>query len=473
MQDRYQVILLGDKGSGKTSVVMRTQTDSSFDEDVKYTVGYDDYKTQNYTVNKQTYQLRLREYSGAIRYQESVKLSILDNEELKKTKAFSIMFDLTSQKSFEYASNTIKWLETNAPNIPIILVGTKSDKQPHAVTRDDIKKEFFKKYTYVETSAKEDRGINLLMETIIETIVLHENENENDNKGEISLLNENENDLFANKKTQLQHRTPAQRFGRGVGISLLVIAGVFILAAAAYLLLPAAAGAFMVSAGLVVAKGLSFTALITALQATSTFVIAATLGLMAATGVAALAVIGNLANAVSLFATKKEPYTFLKDSKHKDEDVDHTNEVNANPYSSGIFKSQLLLMSVPMNYFSNKDKMKQAVKDAFRNDCKGLENLAIYVRIKDVNAGLYTYDLKDNILSPINSKLKTDEQNALNNIFPEEPYQVIKYMPSAYYQKIFLGEDITLPDHNVGDENNNTNIHVSESEKNSNDFTCK
>ena len=96
----------------------------------------------------------LEVWSGTRNYnQKEIKLSIHDTGGDKhlginraivynKTDCFMLCISISDRNSFDSASNWVKEIKQTCPDIPIVLIGTKSDlrqRTPNAVTQEELK----------------------------------------------------------------------------------------------------------------------------------------------------------------------------------------------------------------------------------------------------------------------------------------------------------------------------------------------
>ncbi|NVM27913.1 MAG: GTP-binding protein [Candidatus Helarchaeota archaeon] len=151
---RYKVVLFGDIGVGKTSLVIRFINDK-FDENLVSTIGYNVYE-KSLIYNECLISLMIFDFGGQERFAN------LRRYYARGANAAFIVFDLTSQKSFE---NLIKWkndLFGFTGEIPFIVIGNKADLESEwRVRREDILKvcSSIGALAYYETSAKTGKAV--------------------------------------------------------------------------------------------------------------------------------------------------------------------------------------------------------------------------------------------------------------------------------------------------------------------------
>ena len=161
---KIKVIIVGDSFCGKSSI-LTTYKNNDFSNESFSTIGVDFIKTEIIKNNK-TYNLNIWDTSG----QE--KFNSIINSYYRNIAVAIIVFDLSNYMSFK---NLKKWIDTVYhycnDTIIIKIVGNKSDKDYIPVTNNEIKL-LCKKYNldYLETSAKKNKNINELFESIIDNV---------------------------------------------------------------------------------------------------------------------------------------------------------------------------------------------------------------------------------------------------------------------------------------------------------------
>ena len=173
-----KLILLGDISVGKSSILGR-YIDNSFTEDYQCTL-----------------QVETKSKIIDIDLNTSVKMNIWDTVGQEKfrhlTKQYFrnchgaiIVFDLTRKDSFDGVQKWIEELEDYSSNIPILIVGNKSDLINEREVNEDVIENFVKnKYLYYDVSAKNGSNVSLAFDKIrsemIEDIKINEKKEENE-----------------------------------------------------------------------------------------------------------------------------------------------------------------------------------------------------------------------------------------------------------------------------------------------------
>ena len=167
----FKLITLGDSGVGKTSILKRFVI-GRFDEKTINTIGFTSSSKDITLKNGTRIRLKLIDTAGQEQYQALVKNYI------KNADAVLFVFSHDNKESFD---NIKKWLDNFKENnfnidfnktFPAYLVGNKCDlgKVIKQEDIDEIKAEN-NLYGYVDTSAKDDIGINNLFEEIAEMLI--------------------------------------------------------------------------------------------------------------------------------------------------------------------------------------------------------------------------------------------------------------------------------------------------------------
>ena len=162
----FTIITLGNTGVGKTSILRRFSL-NTFDENILSTIGIS-FGNKNFILkNGQNIGLKLLDTAGQEKYKSLAKTY------LKNADGVLFVFSLNEKQSFD---DMMKWIDlynnnNGKSNVPMLLVGNKSDLK-REVEKDVIDKflEKNKYLKYVDTSAKENTGINELFQEISEKL---------------------------------------------------------------------------------------------------------------------------------------------------------------------------------------------------------------------------------------------------------------------------------------------------------------
>ncbi|OLS29918.1 MAG: Transforming protein p29 precursor [Candidatus Heimdallarchaeota archaeon AB_125] len=150
-----KIINAGDYSVGKTSLAVR-YTQNRFSTSYLPTLGVDFYSKMIQHDEDTTLRLVLFDTVG----QE--KLATLRKRYYTGAHGAVVVFDITRKESFEHIQKWIEEVEEKCPNIPIIIVGNKTDlEEKRAVSYKDMEKKWGSQgYTVLESSAKLGEGVD-------------------------------------------------------------------------------------------------------------------------------------------------------------------------------------------------------------------------------------------------------------------------------------------------------------------------
>ena len=178
---QLKIVLLGDAGVGKSSIVLRYVTDS-FKTDADGTVGAS-YMGKIVTINDTMVKLNVWDTAGQERYHSLAKMYYKDAD------AAILVYDITKHDSFD---GMIRWhkevSENSKPGIVIAVAGNKEDLVDLEKVSFEEANEFVRSINgiYRKTSAKANYGIDDLFNDVI--VRLHpEIKNKPTNKSNIRL----------------------------------------------------------------------------------------------------------------------------------------------------------------------------------------------------------------------------------------------------------------------------------------------
>jgi Ras-related protein Rab-8A len=180
MEEKINIILLGNTEVGKTSFILR-YTEEYYQPIYLTTIGFD-FKVKEATLsNNKKYKLYFYDTTGQEKYR-SIAVNLIKNAE-----GVLLMYDVTKQSSFQSISEWMESIYNSKPkNFPIILAGNKIDLEKREVTTEEGEK-LAKDYgiPFFEISNKE--GINVteaclaLANKIVEQREAEANANNSDN----------------------------------------------------------------------------------------------------------------------------------------------------------------------------------------------------------------------------------------------------------------------------------------------------
>ena len=171
-----QFLLLGDMEVGKTCLINR-YTNGVFREEYISTVGFD-YYTKQEEINNKTVQVKIWDTVGQERFR-ALTPSFLRNAE-----GVVIVFDVTSQDSFDNVKGWINSIKSNIGEnvIPIIIVGNKIDMENmREISKEDGNKTASENgFKYFETSAKTGKGVDEAFKEIVNQILDIQDKNDDE-----------------------------------------------------------------------------------------------------------------------------------------------------------------------------------------------------------------------------------------------------------------------------------------------------
>ena len=173
-----KLILLGDISVGKSSILGR-YIDNSFTEDYQCTLQVET-KSKVIDIDLNTsVKMNIWDTVGQEKYRN------LTRQFFRNCQGAIIVFDLTRKDSFDGVQKWIDELEEFGSNIPILIVGNKSDLIKEREVNEDVIENFVKnKYLYYDVSAKNGSNVSLafdkIRKEIIEDIKRNEKKEENE-----------------------------------------------------------------------------------------------------------------------------------------------------------------------------------------------------------------------------------------------------------------------------------------------------
>ena len=159
MNTRYKLVILGDSGVGKTSILRRWLT-NSFSENQSSTVGSAFYKTTfNFRGDEKI--VHVWDTAGQEKYQSLTPIQI------QGAFAAMIVFDITSKDTFLHLDEWLKQIENSIHYL--IICGNKADERDSVVITDEEAIEYAskKKLKYFKISAKTGFGIKEAFESLL------------------------------------------------------------------------------------------------------------------------------------------------------------------------------------------------------------------------------------------------------------------------------------------------------------------
>ncbi|CAF0935340.1 unnamed protein product [Adineta ricciae] len=167
----FKILIIGDSGVGKTTILQRFAQDY-FSTEYVATIGVD-FQIKTIDVDQKRCKLQVWDTAGQDRF-KCVVSSFYRN-----ANGVMICFDLTDLESFRNVGNWIEEVKRYCPEqTPIFLVGTKSDLQTRRMIPYETIKAFaqVKQLSYLETSSKTNENIERCFCDFTAMLVAHTNQ---------------------------------------------------------------------------------------------------------------------------------------------------------------------------------------------------------------------------------------------------------------------------------------------------------
>ena len=198
-ENNFKIVLIGESGVGKTSIISQF-VDQIFEDDLQTSTG-GSFSSKTLTFNNgKTIKLEIWDTAGQERYRALTKIFY------KNALAAVLVYDITRKQSFEELKNYwIKQIKESAPeNIILAIAANKSDLLDREQVNEDEARNFAKENNalFYETSAKNSIGVNELFIGIGKKfygldpdlkLKDDNNENERSDSKEQNKVNENNN----------------------------------------------------------------------------------------------------------------------------------------------------------------------------------------------------------------------------------------------------------------------------------------
>lgn len=162
---KFKLVFLGDQSVGKTSIITRFMYDT-FDSNYQATIGID-FLSKTMYLEDRNVRLQLWDTAGQERFKSLIPSYIRDSA------VAVVVYDITSQESFE---NAMRWIEDvrveRGNDVVIMLVGNKCDLADKRLVEYDEGERRAKELgtLFVETSAKAGIGIKTLFRRVAATL---------------------------------------------------------------------------------------------------------------------------------------------------------------------------------------------------------------------------------------------------------------------------------------------------------------
>jgi len=160
-RSKYKLVFVGDSNVGKTSIISRFMYDH-FDQNYDATIGID-FLAKTHTVKDKTVRLQLWDTAGQERFRSLIPSYIRDSS------VAVVVYAVDNPDSFNAVDKWIDEVKAERENqVIIFIVGNKTDleSQRRIHWREGSEKAEKHEAYFLETSAKENKNINLLFDEI-------------------------------------------------------------------------------------------------------------------------------------------------------------------------------------------------------------------------------------------------------------------------------------------------------------------
>lgn len=205
MKSSYKIIIIGDSGVGKTSL-MRRYVNHNFSEIYKSTIGVD-FLCKTLKINNKLIDLQIWDTAGSERFYS------MNNAFYRGADACIVVFDVTNINSFMSLENWIDEFLINASlkepeSFPFVIIGNKADLYKERRVNSNMISRFCstKNIIYFETSSKLNVNVEDAFEYLIDKMYQNDTKmNLSYDLDSINLENE-ENEQNLNKKINLNNK---------------------------------------------------------------------------------------------------------------------------------------------------------------------------------------------------------------------------------------------------------------------------
>ena len=185
----FKILLIGDSGVGKTSVILR-YTKNVFHEEFLNSIGVD-FKSKDLNIDGRKVKLQIWDTAGQERFRT------ITTSYYRGAHAIAIVFDLTKRQTYEHVQKWMNDINRFAKeNVLKLIIGNKSDlKNEIQVSYAEVRALASQmKATYFSVSAKKNENINEFFEAATKIFLIKNNFYIEENK--VIKLDKNE---FKNK----------------------------------------------------------------------------------------------------------------------------------------------------------------------------------------------------------------------------------------------------------------------------------
>lgn len=162
----FKLIIFGDGGVGKTTLTQRYLT-GVFNESQHLTIGVEFYVKRLETEGKHI-KIQIWDFGGEERFR------FLLPQYCRGANGGIFVYDVTQEHTLHHLPDWLEVLHSNAPNIPVLVIGTKADLdlKRKVMKEEEVKvAKAHKMAGFAEVSAKTGANVNNVFETIAKLMV--------------------------------------------------------------------------------------------------------------------------------------------------------------------------------------------------------------------------------------------------------------------------------------------------------------
>ncbi len=164
----FKILIAGNGGAGKTTL-LRRYVNGVFNESTIETVGVDFFiKEIMFDDLEANCSLQLWDLGGQERFRHLLENFVMG------ARAALLLFDMTRMPVINEIIAWVNLVRMHDMNLPIILVGTKSDLEDLIAVNDEIAlniKQTFQMVDYIKTSSKSGMNVDIAFKSIIEFLM--------------------------------------------------------------------------------------------------------------------------------------------------------------------------------------------------------------------------------------------------------------------------------------------------------------
>lgn len=150
----FKIVILGDAAVGKSTLVVKYLM-GTFKEDLKLTIGVD-FHLKEIEQDGLKIKLNIWDFGGESRFRNLLP------QYCKGTRLILFVYDITDYSSLEHLPDWLNIINQSVNNVPILLVGAKSDLDDIRAVSDSDRLSYMKKYelaSSIEVSSKAGKNV--------------------------------------------------------------------------------------------------------------------------------------------------------------------------------------------------------------------------------------------------------------------------------------------------------------------------